>query len=348
MTFDLTKTTELNLTKDFILSKIKEEEIWSHYGIPITKGLFCSKIRNDKNPTCSLYRNKAGRLIMKDFGTNWSGDCFAYVSELFNSSFYETLVIIANDFNLIKTDIKKNKPKLEYFGEKIELNSTAIIQVEIRPFQQYELDWWAKFGISEKTLKKYNVFSCKNVWLNGNIFHLEKENQLVFGYYGGTKDGIELWRIYFAQRRNKQYKFISNWPASKLQGAKQLDTNNTDFVVIQKAMKDLMVMHEYNIPSVAPTSENTPISDKVLKKLQDKYKKVVFWYDCDDAGKLNLQKIKEAHPEVIVYHLPDGTCKDISDFRKYHGKKATDKLIEEFKEYVNGQTNEKVNSTEDR
>ena len=31
-------------------------------------------------------------------------------------------------------------------------------------------------------------------------------------------------------------------------------------------------MHEYNIPSVAPTSENTPISDKILKKLQDKYK----------------------------------------------------------------------------
>lgn len=120
------------------------------------------------------------------------------------------------------------------------------------------------------------MFSCKNVWLNGNIFHLEKDNQLVFGYYGGTKDGIELWRIYFAQRRNKQYKFISNWPASKLQGAKQLDTENTDFIVIQKAMKDLLVMHEYGIPSIAPTSENTPISDKTLNKLRSKYKKIVY------------------------------------------------------------------------
>ena len=77
-------------------------------------------------------------------------------------------------------------------------------------------------------------------------------------------------------RHNSKYKFISNWSASKLQGAKQLDTENIDFIVIQKAMKDLMLMHEYDIPSVAPTSENTPISDKVLKKLQDKYKKVVF------------------------------------------------------------------------
>lgn len=70
MTFDLTKTAEVNLSKDFILSKVREEEIWSHYGVPINKGLFCSPLRRDKNPTASIYRNKQGRLIMKDFGTN--------------------------------------------------------------------------------------------------------------------------------------------------------------------------------------------------------------------------------------------------------------------------------------
>lgn len=41
-------------------------------------------------------------------------------------------------------------------------------------------------------------------------------------------------------------------------------------------MKDLLLMHEYGIPSIAPNSENTPISDKTLKKLQEKYKKVIF------------------------------------------------------------------------
>jgi hypothetical protein len=41
-------------------------------------------------------------------------------------------------------------------------------------------------------------------------------------------------------------------------------------------MKDLLVMHEYGIPSVAPTSENTPISDKTLNKLRSKYKKIVY------------------------------------------------------------------------
>ena len=312
-----------------------------YLGVPVKKGLFKSPLRQDRTETCSYYRNKSGTLVMHDFSGAFHGDVFAVVMHKFNCSFGEALAIIANDFDLVKNPtIKKNKAKLEYDGAVMNEDSkTAIIQVEIRPFQQYELDWWAKYGITEKTLKKYKVFSCKNVWLNGNIFHLEKDNQLVFGYYGGTKDGIELWRIYFAQRRNKQYKFISNWPASKLQGAKQLDTNNTDFVVIQKAMKDLMVMHEYNIPSIAPTSENTPISDKTLNKLRSKYKKIVYWFDGDPPGLEALRKVKEKHPDIICYSLDLSKAKDVSDFRKYHGKKATDKLIEEFKEYVNDQTN---------
>lgn len=65
-----------------------------------------------------------------------------------------------------------------------------------------------QFGITKETLKKYHIYSCKNVFLNGDMFHLEKDNQFVFGYYGGVKDGIELWRLYFPIRRN--YRFVSN------------------------------------------------------------------------------------------------------------------------------------------
>lgn len=90
-----------------------------------------------------------------------------------------------------------NKAKMSYDGSTFEDTGSAVIQVEIRNWQQYELDWWAKYGITESTLKKFKVFSCKNVFLNGNLFYLEQPNQLVFGYYGGIKQDIEQWRIYF-------------------------------------------------------------------------------------------------------------------------------------------------------
>lgn len=70
---------------------------------------------------------------MKDFGSNWQGDCFAYVSELYNLSYMQSLRQIANDFNLIKSkNLVKNKPLLKYDGTIIEEQKQAIIQVEIR------------------------------------------------------------------------------------------------------------------------------------------------------------------------------------------------------------------------
>jgi len=115
--FNLSETKDLveepTLTKEFILQQISEEAIFEHYGVPIKKGLFCSKLRNDRNPTVGFYRNSRGRLIIKDFGSDFSGDCFTYVMALFNVSYYMALQIIANDFGIInRKDLKVIKAKI--------------------------------------------------------------------------------------------------------------------------------------------------------------------------------------------------------------------------------------------
>lgn len=146
ITFDLSETKNLieerPITKEFILQKVSEEEIFEHYGVPIKKGLFCSKLRNDHRPTVGLYRNKRGRLIIKDFGSDFSGDCFTYVMALFNVSYYMALQIIANDFGIIqRNDLLKNRAKIRYSGTKIEEHKPAKIQIQTRNFVQDEINW---------------------------------------------------------------------------------------------------------------------------------------------------------------------------------------------------------------
>ena len=143
--FDLSETKniveETPLTKELILQKVSEEAIFEHYGVPIKKGLFCSRLRQDRRPTVGLYRNKRGRLIIKDFGSDFSGDCFSYVMALFNVSYYMALQIIANDFGIInRKDLKAHKPKIEPTGTKFEEQKSAIIQIQTREFKQNELD----------------------------------------------------------------------------------------------------------------------------------------------------------------------------------------------------------------
>ena len=323
------------ITKELILSRIPEERILTHYlGLPVKKGLFVSPLRQDKRPTCAFYRSKTNnRIMFKDFGTGFCGDFVSIVMCKFNCSYYKALQIIANDFGIIKRqDLKVNKPKMQYDGSQFEDTGSAVIQVEIRGWQQYELDWWAKYGIQLSTLKKFKVFSCKNVFLNGNLFHLEQPEQYVFGYFGGIKQDIEQWRIYFPKRI--KYKWISNWKNHQIQGAHMLPKLEGDILVITKSLKDVMCLYEYGITAIAPCSENEFLTDNQYERVKKKFKHIFLLYDNDEPGKNYTKKIKEKYPELTVLFIPPcSKCKDFSDYRKKYGHKRTKKLVEKFLEH---------------
>lgn len=321
-------TVPKELTKELIESKISQETLISnYYGVPIKKGLFCAKHRTDSHPTCCYYKRN-GRIYIKDFGSDYYGDWIYVVEQKFNCNYYDALAIAANDFDIQKIPhLNKNKVKIS--NESLSENKQSIIRVEIRDFQQYELDWWNKFGISLQTLKKFRVFSCKNIWINDHIIHLETNNQLVFGYYGGIKDGIEQWKLYWPN--NKKYKWLSNRDSSQLQGARMLPKSGGDLIIIQKSLKDVMLLYEFGIPSVAPNSENIFLSDEKLMKLKSKFKRIIVWYDNDAPGKAYLEKIKKEHPELDYFYIPeDFKEKDFSDFYKKYGKDEATKFLNKY------------------
>lgn len=108
----------------------------------------------------------------------------------------------------------------------------------------------------------------------------------------------------------------------------QLPKNGGDILVITKSMKDVMLLHEFNIPAIAPNSEVLFVTDAQLNKLKTKFKHIIVVYDNDFAGIENLSKIHKAHPELIVTFIPRKyEAKDISDFYKKYGKEKTQILI---------------------
>ena len=301
-----------------------------YLGIDLNKrGLFRSPLRNDKKPTCSFFRNNRGKLIFKDFATDQYLDCFQVVKTLYNCSFNEALEIIANDFGLKKNStLVKNKGKIDTSIPRIEEKEFSKIQVEIQDFSESELKWWAKYGITIDILKKFNVFSCKHVFLNGKLIAESKQHCPIFGYYGKKYHGEELWKIYFPKR--KEYRFMGNYPSKKIQGYDQLPKTG-ELSVITKAQKDVMTLYSLNIPACAPNSETVIPSNTIIEDLKKRFTHVVALWDNDQTGITFLNKFKRKHPELIYTWLPrDSGAKDISDFYKIYGKKKTQELIKEF------------------
>jgi DNA primase len=322
---------EVEITKEFLLSKNSEETYMSTYlGVPIKKGLQISPLRKDTRPTASFYRNKKGELIFHDFGIGFHDTFIGVVMYLNNCTYSKALQIIAEDFGYIEKTSNRKPIKVSVSNEVIEEKDDTIIQIEKQNFSDSELNWWNSFGVSQATLKKFKVFSCKSVFLNKTYFCSSSPRSYIFGYYGGKKNGEELWRIYFPQKRS--FRFISNWGKTLIQGSKQLPVSG-DLLVITKSLKDVMVLHDFGINAVAPCSEVLFLSKKQLEKLQQRFQKIIVFYDNDLPGIRNMRKIKKEYPNLKFFFIPrQYGAKDISDFVKKYGKNKTKTLINEVKE----------------
>lgn len=329
MNFSLNDPPKLN--KNFILSKLTEEQIFSYYiGSAVkSKKLFRSKLRIDHMPTCSFYRNGKGTLIYKDFATGESLNCFGYVMALFKCDYITALRIIANDFHLLEDKtLIKNKGKIISKDFKIEEKEFTKIQVEVQEFTELELKWWAKYGISKEILKKYNVYSCKHVFLNNQLIAKSQQHSPIFGYYGKKYQGLELWRCYFP--KSKSNRFLGNWSTKKIQGYEQLPKSG-NLLCITKSMKDVMCLNSLGVPAIAPNSETQFISDVILEDLKKRFKYIIILFDNDQTGISFMNKLKKKYPEFIYTWIPRKLeAKDISDFYKAYGKRKTEELIKQF------------------
>ena len=325
----------IKLNKSFILSNITEEQIMSFYlKIPLgRKKLFCSPLRKDKSVTCSVFRSNKGTLLFKDFATGEALNCFEIVKRLFNCNYFEALRIIANDFGIIRDkSLRKNPGKINSNSIKLETKETSKIQIEVQDFTDLELKWWAKYGITPEILKRFNVYSCKHVFLNGQLVAKSQQHCPIFGYYGGkikeNEKTLELWRCYFPQR--KTYRFLSNWPAKKLQGYKQLPKKGK-LCVITKSMKDCLALYAYGIPACAPNSEVVIPSEAIIKDLTNRFEHIFVLWDNDQTGVTFINKFKKQYPQlkylIIPRHLE---AKDFSDLRAKYGYKKTKEFIIQY------------------
>ena len=330
------------ITKELILSRFSEEQLMEYYlHLPVKKGLFRSPLRRDKQPTCSFYRNKSGTLIFKDFATGQHLNVFDVVQSIFRCDYFESLRIIANDFGIVQDNtLHKNPGKINLNPIKIKDKEISKIQIEVQEFTDSELKWWGKYGISKDILKRFDVYSCKHVFLNDQLFAKSQQHCPIFGYYGKKYQGLELWRCYFPKRTS--FRFITNWPSKKIQGYVQLPKKGK-LLVITKSMKDSMCLYSCGITACAPNSENLFIPDKVLEDLKNRFENIVVLYDNDKPGLYNMAKIRKEHPELTYVFIPKRYgSKDISDFYKDHGRKETLNLIKTFilwlKEHRQNQT----------
>ena len=212
---------------------------------------------------------------------------------------------------------KKSRPKPVQIKE-IPKNRTEIV-VEKIPFTEKGLEFWKENGISETTLKFFNISQISRFWINGRVGGFASKKYPVFNY-----DVFDHNKIYRPYSRDKR--FFTNCSSFDIQGWEQLDYSK-DTVIITKSLKDVAYLYELGYTAIAPNGEGHSIPKKALDILRKNFKYIIVFYDKDSSGITNTRKLIKANKDFGFMFTPSKKVKDITDFHKQHGKEAAVELI---------------------
>lgn len=320
------------ITKKELLTHRTEEEYMSFYlGIIPDNTVHNNPLRRDRKPSASFYRAKDGQLIFRDWALDWRLNFVDVVMKKFNVNFDKALKIIGNDFGIIsKPHYTKNSAAVKYEGQKLQNTSNTLLQGEVIPFNKSDLDWWLSFGITEATLKKYDVHNLKSIFLNGYPSFFASKKEPIYGYYFGKEDGRELWKMYMPARLS--FRFLLN--TNKVQGFKQLPKEG-EILVVTKSLKDVMVLHEMGIPAIATQGETVLLTEAQYRALAKRFKRIVFNGDFDPTGVAFMANSRRKYPGIpLTFTDRKKYAKDLSDYVKKVGFAKAERLCCHFKRAI--------------
>lgn len=318
---------EFTPTKDFILSKVSQEQIMAYYlGIDIDLGVrFRSPLRSDKNPSCAFYYSTGGTLYLKDFSNGYRGDCFDIAMEIKNCGFGEVIKHISSDLSLIKTKVIP-----EELMERSGPRSRAILGFRKRSFwTDIDKDYWLSYGIHSRTLNRFHVFPMYMGFVNDEIVYRFKDTDPGYVYWvRKDEDLVHRMKFYFPLRDKDRTRFMGNCSVDDLFGYDNLPESG-DTLVITKSLKDVMVFHELGIPAVGVQSETALISDDLMSKLRSRFRRIITLFDFDAAG-IRLTNLFRKRFSTEFRFLTNGKfrtinyfAKDIADYIRSFGKENT-------------------------
>ena len=310
--------TSSSISKTEIFSKFSESQVLATVFPDITEVpcLICSPLRVDKHPSFSIYLSEHNHIRYIDYATGDKGSLLDLLCNYWQCTFNQALDKICK--LMIKDGGLVIKPKqIKTFTRK-EADSLTKIEVKIRPWRDYDYEYWASYGITKPWLKYAEIYPISHKIVTKKDSVTGKSSRYIFSTdkyaycFTERKEGKLQLKIY--QPFNKKgFKWCSKMDASVI-GLWTKIPEKGDRVIICSSLKDSLVIScQLHIPTLCLQGEGYSMSDTAINELKRRYKKIFISFDVDTPGKADA--IKLAKETGFINVVPDlGTEKDFSDY----------------------------------
>lgn len=311
--------TSSSISKTEIFNKFSETEVLCAVFPEITEipCLICSPLRTDSNPSFSIYMDNNNHIRFKDHGnTGIQGGLIDLLCKYWNCTFNQCIDKICT-LMIKESDITIKPKQIRTFTRK-ESDTLSKLQVTIRPWRDYDYEYWKSYGITRRWLKYAEIYPISYKIITKKDSLTDKGKKYVFptdkyAYcFVERKEGKLQLKVYQPFNKNG-FKWCSKMNASVI-GLWTKIPEYGDRVIICSSLKDALVIScQLHIPTLCLQGEGYNISDTAIKELKRRYKKIFISFDTDEAGKMDGKKLAERTGFTNV--VPDlGTEKDFSDY----------------------------------
>ena len=262
----------------------------------------CSPFRADNNPSFSIYLDNDKHIRFKDFGeSETKGSLLDLLCKKWNCTFnqvFDKILEVMQKQEGSEVEFKMKQIKTLTRKESSELTK---IQVKVRPWKDYDLEYWKSYGITKPWLVHAGVYPISPSEKHAYCFTEYKEGNL----------SLKIYQPY----NTKGFKWCSKMDASVISLWTKVPEYG-DRIIICSSLKDaLCISCQLHIPAIAPQGEAYNISETAINELKRRYKKVFISFDVDEPGILDAQKLSEKTGFPFI--VPDlKGQKDYSDFYK--------------------------------
>jgi hypothetical protein len=318
--------TSSSISKTEIFSKYSETQVLCAVFPEITE-IPCrisSPFRVDNNPSFSIYLNDSKHVCFKDHGDkDCRGGLLDLLCKKWDCSFNQVFDKIIDLMQKQEGQDVSIKPKQIKVLTRKEATEMTNIQVAVRPWRDYDYEYWASYGVEKQWLKYAEIYpiSHKIITKKGEdgkskkyIFPADK-----YAYvFVERKEGQLQLKVY-QPLNTKGYKWCMKMDSSVISLWTKVPEYG-DRIVICSSVKDaLCISCQLHIPAIAPQGEGYNISETACNELRRRYKQVFISFDTDEPGLKDAQSLAEKTGFKNV--VPDlGTEKDFSDAFKKYGK----------------------------
>lgn len=311
--------TSSSISKTEIFNKFSETEVLCTVFPEITEipCLICSPLRTDNNPSFSIYMDNNNHIRFKDHGNSGiQGGLIDLLCKYWNCTFNQCIDKICT-LMIKESDITIKPKQIKTFTRK-ESDTLSKLQVTIRPWRDYDYEYWKSYGITRQWLKYAEIYPISYKIITKKDSLTDKGKKYVFpadkyAYcFVERKEGKLQLKVYQPFNKNG-FKWCSKMDASVI-GLWTKIPEYGDRVIICSSLKDALVIScQLHIPTLCLQGEGYNISDTAIKELKRRYKKIFISFDTDEAGKMDGKKLEERTGFTNV--IPDlGTEKDFSDY----------------------------------